>query len=90
MSIGIFAQQHLQTMVNAYQQVTGAKQVAIDRKEEGEEEVATDEKQEKTPKVPRSPRRAYRYGFGLIAKRQSSLLRGSLLKGSDLGFTAEI
>jgi len=43
MAIGIFAQQHLQTMVSAYQQVTGAKQVAIDRKEEGEEEVATDE-----------------------------------------------
>ena len=30
-------------MVSAYQQVTGAKQVAIDRKEEGEEGVATDE-----------------------------------------------
>jgi len=43
MAIGIFAQQHLQTMVSAYQQVTGAKQVAIDRKEEGEQEVATDE-----------------------------------------------
>ena len=43
----IVARQHedllRQTMVSAYQQVTGAKQVVIDRKEEGKEEVATDE-----------------------------------------------